>query len=167
MRLEKTRIILTILAIAWGTFAISTMLAVGEGLRITFAKAVAGAGRNLLVVTGGQTSKTYRGLPANRIIKLNKQDIKAVKKSVPNVALISLAYGVGKTMQYHDQSISTFIKGVEPKYNVIHIIDTKPDGRFISKLDIINKNFVVVLGTKSAEQLFPDDPDPVGEYVLI
>lgn len=167
MKLEKTRIILTILAISWGTFAISTMLAVGEGLRITFAKAVAGAGRNLLVVTGGQTSQTYRGLPANRIIKLSKQDIRAVKTSVPNIALISLAYGAGKTMQYHDQSISTLIKGVEPKYNVIHIIDTKSGGRFISKLDIKNKNFVIVLGTKSVEQLFPDDPDPVGEYVLI
>ena len=41
---EKTRTILTILAIAWGTFAIAIMLSVGEGLRVTFSKAVENTG---------------------------------------------------------------------------------------------------------------------------
>jgi len=167
IKFEKTRIILTILAIAWGTFAITSMLAVGEGLKLTFAKAVAGAGHNLLVVVGGQTSQTYRGLPANRAIKLNKQDIKLIKASVPNIALLSPEYDANKTMQYQDQSIGTIIKGVAPKYNIIHAIDVKSDGRFISPLDIHTKTFVVVLGTKMVEQLFPDNADPVGEHVLI
>jgi putative ABC transport system permease protein len=167
IKTERTRIILTILAIAWGTFAIASMLAVGEGLKLTFAKAVAGAGHNLLVVVGGQTSQTYRGLPANRVIKLNKQDIKSIKSSVPNIALIGPEYDANKTMQYHDQSIGTIIKGVAPKYDVIHVIDVKSGGRFISPLDIKTKTFVVVLGTKAVEQLFPDDANPVGEHVLI
>jgi len=167
MKAEKTRILLTILAIAWGTFAIASMLAVGEGLRVTFAKAVAGAGHNLLVVSGGQTSKIYRGLPPNRQIKLSKQDIKAIKHSVPNIALISPEYNATKVMQYHEQNIGALLKGVAYKYNIIHAIGIKSGGRFISPMDIRSKMFVVVLGTKTAEQLFPDDPNPVGENVLI
>jgi putative ABC transport system permease protein len=51
---EKTRMFLTILAIAWGTFTIASMLSIGEGLRVTFGQSVAGL-ENQLQVTSGKT----------------------------------------------------------------------------------------------------------------
>jgi putative ABC transport system permease protein len=164
---EKTRIVLTILAIAWGTFAIASMLAVGEGLRVTFAKAVAGAGDNLLVVSGGSTSKTYHGLPANRSIKLRKIDLRAIEFSVPNAAMVSPEYDASKSIEYNRQSINTAIKGVAQNYAVIHAITIKAGGRFIFPLDIKNRAFVIVLGAKAVEQLFANDVDPVGKQVLV
>ena len=60
---ERTRILLTVLAIAWGTASITIMLALGEGLRLTFGRAMLGMGNGILVVSPGQTSKAYGGLP--------------------------------------------------------------------------------------------------------
>jgi len=162
---EKTRIILTILAIAWGTFAIASMLAIGEGLRVTFAKTIANTGKNLLVVRGGHTSRDYKGMHAHQKIKLRRQDYLAISK-LPAIKYISPIYEAHySTLKYAVNTTRMSIWAVNANYGKVHAIEASPGGRFISDFDMHLNRRVIVLGTKTAGALFPRTPNPVGEYV--
>lgn len=163
---EKTRIVLTILAIAWGTFAIASMLAIGEGLRLTFASTVTNSGNNLLNVTADKTSKTYLGLPSNANINLDKQDVYTITK-LPNVLIVDPQYIFNKKFIYKSKVISKEIMAVTTNYATIHQNSVRPEGRFISLLDIQQKNAVIVLGVKTAEDFFPHGQNPVGKYIIV
>ncbi|MBN1684430.1 MAG: ABC transporter permease [Gammaproteobacteria bacterium] len=164
---EKTRLFLTILAIAWGTFTISSMLAVGEGLRVTFQTAVANAGYNLLSVMGeGRSSKNYLGQHANQIINLLERDYNLIKK-LPEIAQISPVQSVRNIkFTYRDKTRREPLLAVNSQYAKIHSIDMA-SGRFISSLDIKNRSAVIVLGTKTYEDFFPDKIDPIGKIIKL
>jgi putative ABC transport system permease protein len=162
---EKTRTILTILAIAWATFAIATMLAVGEGLRLNFAKTVANSGHNLLVITGGATTRAYQGIHQNTPINLNQTDLQNLSK-LPNVAAISTQYNTFGSLKYKDQETNVQIQAVQENFAAIHQIPIAAPGRFINQSDLKERNAVIVLGTKSIEYLFPPGFNPIGKYVL-
>jgi len=164
---EKTRMILTILAIAWGSFSISIMLAIGEGLRINFAESIINnQGVNLLSITGGSTSKPYKGMPSNININLNKNDVATISK-LPNVSTISPYYSFSQNILYKKELFNKEIRAVESNYFTTHKINLLPGGRFISPLDIREKNAVIVLGAKTAEDFFAKNQDPIGQYVFI
>jgi len=161
---EKTRVILTILAIAWGTFAITTMLAIGEGLRLTFAKAVEGVGKNLLTVTAGTTAKTHRGMANNIPLSFTNEDVATIS-SLANVSHISPIYNFMVRLYYQKKFNSAQIQAVEPMFAQIRKISLK-NGRFISPLDIKLRRNVLVLGYNTAKILFPHT-DPMNKYVMI
>ncbi len=77
--------VLTVFAIAWGTFSIASMLAVGEGLRWTFGRAMEGSGKSVLYVAGGQVTTTYQGQAINKQVFLTEQDLKTLEKNLPLV----------------------------------------------------------------------------------
>ncbi|MBN2689576.1 MAG: ABC transporter permease [Gammaproteobacteria bacterium] len=155
---------LTILAIAWATFAISTMLAIGEGLRLNFAKTVANSGNNLLTFKGGHTSIVYLGLPAGRKIYLTKSDYARIA-NLPNIKHMTPVYSVFAKMRYGDKNLNKEALLVNEQYAKIHNIDLLPGGRFISKLDLLQKRRVIVLGEKTSQDLFPNNPNPIGLYL--
>lgn len=163
---ERTRILLTIFAIAWGTFAISTMLAIGEGLRLTFAKAVESAGYNLLGISGGATSKVYRGRRANLSVNLNKRDL-AVINDLPNVVEVSPQYNISTKISYKGGSTYTTIKAVAASYLAINQSKVAADGRFLSLLDMRNASEVIVLGARTNKELFGENREALGQTVLI
>ena len=162
---ERTRMVLTILAIAWGTFTITTVLAIGEGLRINFANTMANSGSNLLTLTGVSTSKAYQGTPQNTVIRLTKKDFEAIKEAIPNVVKISPQYSSQKKIIYQDKSDSANILGVDDNYGEIHQIPTQ--GRFISSMDINERRAVIVLGTETKKQLFPKEDSPIEKIIYI
>jgi putative ABC transport system permease protein len=164
---EKTRIALTILAIAWGTFAIAIMLAIGEGLRLNFARTMANAGDKLLTITPGITSKNYRGVGSNERLKLNKRDLGSIA-SLPNVASVSPQYKFHSQLRYHDRNIyyANFY-AITPEYATIHRMQIKSKQRFISSFDHQQRNSVVVIGAMTADKLFAPEENPMGETIYI
>ena len=164
---EKTRIILTILAIAWGTFSIASMLAIGEGLRATFTANAANIGHNLLIIKPGSTGKSFQGLPENTTINLTKKDLLSISQNIPNIVAVSPKYNVSKLLQYKDKIAHTKTVAVDFDYNKIHNIKIKPGGRFLNPFDINQKKAVIVLGTKTIEQIFQNDQNPAGKSIML
>lgn len=162
---EKTRMVLTILAIAWGTFAIASMLSIGEGLRTALSEAVANSGNNLLLVFGESTAKPYKGLAADMQINLRKTDYDAIAK-LPNIKHISPVYELKQPIRYLDQIESNPTQAVNASYASIRQIPIQSPGRFISEVDLKIKNTVIVLGVKTAEKLFKHQ-NPLGKYVYL
>jgi putative ABC transport system permease protein len=163
---EKTRTILTIVAIAWGTFAIAATLAIGEGLRLNFVSAMANAGDKLLNVVPGVTSKSYHGMSANEPIKLTKQDLKAIA-ALPNVGGVTVQYNFESVVRYHDRESYAWFRAVAPEYATIHNIKVGPKQRFFSFLDMQKSSTVVVIGTRMLDKLFAPEENPVGKIIYI
>ena len=164
---EKTRIVLTILAIAMGTFAIAIMLSIGEGLRLNFASTMANAGDKLLTITSGVTSKSYHGMSSNEQLKLTKRDIDSIV-SLPNVAGVSPRYKFHPQLRYHDRTIyDSKFYAVTPEYASIHRVQVKSTQRFISAFDLKQRSSVVVIGAMTADKLFAPEENPMGDTIYI
>ena len=164
---ERTRVLLTILAISWGTASITTMLALGEGRRLMFMRSGRGMGEGILLVWPGQTSKAYRGLPEGLEVKLSSEDVAQIKASVPEVASISGEYRHFPLMRHGEKFRTGRLMGVDPPYEQMRNILVAPGGRFIDPIDIRRHRRVAVIGPKVAAELFSEGEDPVGEYLEI
>lgn len=164
---ERTRILLTILAVAWGTASITIMLALGEGLRLTFGRAMNGMGNGILVVNRGQTSRAYGGLPEGHKVRLTEDDLRAVRAAIPEIAEISGEYARGKPMRTASKWRSGRVVGVEPAFGSIRNVAPAPGGRFINQRDIEGRRRVVMLGTQAVKELYEKGQDPIGTYVEI
>lgn len=163
---EKTRIILTILAIAWGTFAIATMLAIGEGLRLDFTKLMESAGHNLLTITAGSSSKEYRGISRNTPVNLTKSDLGEIL-ALPNVVVATPQYSFASSLSYQTKKIGAQLLAVASDYFNIHQIKLVEGGRFINSIDVNDRKMVAVLGSEAADLFFPDHDQAIGKTVLI
>jgi len=164
---ERTRVLLTILAIAWGTASITIMLALGEGLRVTFGRANRGIGEGILIVWPGQTSKAFGGLPEGQPVPLTPQDLEAARAAIPELALASGENRTWRTQRVGDNWRTGIIRGAEPDYGPMRNVIPAPGGRFINHLDMVRRRRVVVLGPAVAEELFGEKADPVGQYMEI
>lgn len=161
---ERTRVLLTILAIAWGTASITTMLALGEGLRLTFARSGKGMGEGILVCWPGQTSRAHNGLPEGRPVPLSIDDLELMRRSIPEIAAISGEHRVHVQMRNGPRLRTGRLMGVHPSYGEMRNIIVGDGSRFIDRMDVSQRRRVAVLGPDVARELFGADVDPVGRY---
>ncbi len=164
---ERTRVLLTILAIAWGTASITTMLAVGEGLRQMFGRSMRGFGENVLVVAPGQTSQPYNGLPEGHPIRLRREDIQRMRISIPQLGSISGEHMNWTPMRHGSHFRTGRLMGVEPDYGSMRNIIAEQGGRFLNELDMQGQRRVAIIGPEVAKELFPTGEQPVGQYIEI
>lgn len=163
---ERTRLLLTILAVAWGTIAIAGMLAVGEGLRVAFHQAMSGVGKGLLFVQPGQTKEPVKGIGSHLDIRFNGYDYQSIK-GLPIVQAIYPEFSIQKTLRRQDKTCNTSLVGVSPEYGRIRHILPQSGGRFIDDLDIKAFNRVIVLGSEAAHTLFDTTENPIGQSIWV
>lgn len=166
LKAQKTRAALTIFAIAWGTLAIMLMLAEGEGLKRTFVKGTLGAGQWMYFIYGGETSVPFEGLPKGRRIRLVESDLEVIRRSIPEVDLVSPTYGRSVTLTAGAVKTRTFMEGVHPSFEELRTMYPASGGRFLNELDLAEQRRVVFLGDSIAQRLFPGQ-DPIGRQVMI
>lgn len=164
---ERTRVLLTILAIAWGTASITTMLAVGEGLRQMFGRSMRGFGENILVVSPGQTSKAHNGLPEGHPVRLEREDVESMRASIPQLGAISGEHMHWAPMRREQHFRTGRLMGVDPDYGSMRNIIVEKGGRFIDELDMRYQRRVAVIGPEVVKELFPAGEDPVGQHIEI
>jgi putative ABC transport system permease protein len=166
LKAQKSRAALTIFAIAWGTLAIMLMLAEGEGLKRTLVNGTLGAGQWMFHVYGGETSVPFEGLPKGRRIRLVESDLEVIRRSVPEVDLVSPTYGRSVTLTAGTVKTRTFMEGVYPSFEELRTMYPASGGRFLNELDLAEQRRVVFLGDSIARRLFPGQ-DPIGGQVMI
>jgi len=166
-RVQKKRAILTIAAIAWGTLALLLLLAFGEGLGISLQDAWAGMGTDIAVIWPGETTKTWKGMPAGRPIRPRIDDIQTLRLRVPGLIGVSGEITNWRTnFTYGDKTVNGPIKGVGTIWGQMRNQIPVAGGRFLNPLDDAQRRRVVFLGDGLAENLFGIE-DPVGKTVLI
>ena len=90
---QKLRSFLTLLAIAWGTLSVVLLLAFGRGLGTSMMEGMLGAGNQVIIIYGGQTSMNYEGLGIGRAIRFTEDDVALIDRAVPDIQYSSPQYG--------------------------------------------------------------------------
>jgi putative ABC transport system permease protein len=164
---QKTRVLLTMFAITWGTISVVLLLAFGEGLRHSIVKGLLNAGERIFMVYGGTTSQEFQGLPRGRRIRLMEEDLELITRSIEEIDLVSPSYGRwGTTLEFGDNKTTTYMEGVYPAFEDMRRMYPAAGSRFINMPDLDERRRVLFLGDEIAEELFGSE-DPVGQTVML
>lgn len=163
---QTKRIVLTVLAIAWGTLSIVLLLSFGEGLKRSLTKGTRGLGEGIAVVWPGATTRAFMGLPSGRSIPIKQEDPELLRARIPEIELLSVEYARHAPHTAGEKSVNARVRGVDPEYGALRNIHPQPGGRYLNALDLAEKRRVVVLGEELARDLFGSE-DVVGRTVQI
>jgi macrolide transport system ATP-binding/permease protein len=161
MRSHLLRTALTLLGIVVGVGAVVTMLAVGDGARREVLERIGGLGSNLLAVRPGAPGQ--RG--AGGVNTLVADDAAAIA-GLPNV-LAAVPENRGPvTLRAGGVSYASEVLATTPDLPLVRNWPVA-QGTFLTQRDQRGYAAVAVLGQTAARLVFPDEPDPVGKYVLL
>jgi len=166
-RKQRKRMLLTLVAILWGTMSIMMLLGFGEGLKVQFMKGTVGLGQGIVIMWGGQTSIAHEGFGKGRRIHLYESDIEYLKKNLPELKEVAGEYiRWSVEIRQDDNILSERINGVFPAYRDMRNMIPEMGGRFINQLDIDLKRRVAFLGDDVKKRLF-GNKEAVGETIYI
>jgi putative ABC transport system permease protein len=163
---QKTRAILTTVAIAWGCLTMILLMAFGSGLAFRMREGMLNAYDQVIMMGGGQTGKKFEGLPLGRSINLIEDDARILKESIPMIAAACPQQGKWARLRNGDKSASTFMEGVYPTFEFLRRMYPAAGGRFLNEKDLAEKRRVVFLGSEVAKELCGAEP-PVGKVVQV
>ncbi len=166
LRFNRQRSILTVISLAWGVACFVILYSYGEGFDYTLQTAFLAVGQDLIVTFPGHTSSQAGGERAGRRIRLELDDVEAIRGAVPTVAAISPEAMLGNAnvvRGYRTQTVN--IRGVRAPYGRIRNM-TLSTGRWVNEEDQQQKQRVAVLGSVIADKLFGEIP-PEREEITI
>jgi putative ABC transport system permease protein len=167
LKVQKTRAILTIFAMVWGTISIVLLLAFGEGLRLQISEGLLNAGERIFMVYGGETNLPYQGLPKGRRVRLREDDLTLLVRAIPEIEMGSPSYGRwGTHLKFDENQTTTYMEGVAPQFMEMRRMFPAQGGRFINSLDMREKRRVLFLGNAIADRLF-GEIDPIGRTLML
>lgn len=153
MAAEKLRLRLTILAVAWGTFCIATMLATGEGLRQGLMRSSQSNADSLLYITGGYASQTTGHFFEGKALSLQVDDADLLR-ALPFIERAEVSAIWNQPVRRNNNYTWQEPIAVNPEYQSLTGIEITEGGRWINPLDNQQQRSVVVLGYKAAVQLY-------------
>jgi len=157
LKAQRTRALLTLFAVFWGTLTIVLLLAFGEGLKRAVIEGMLGAGSRMYMVYGGETTRPFGGLPAGRAIRLQEQDLDLLIRSIPQIDRGSVSYGRnGTVLETEDLTTTTMMEGVHPDFAELRSVFPVAGGRFLNDRDMVERRRVLFLGDSIARRLFPN-----------
>ncbi len=166
LKAHRTRAILTIVAITWGTVAVVLLLSFGEGLGNQMQNGLVNAGNRIMILYGGETGKQFEGMPKGRKIRLEEEDVSTLKHAIPAIDMISPQYRRYVNLAYQRVSTNTECEGVNPEFEEMRRMYPCTGGRFLDEPDVAVQRRVLVLGSKIAKDIFGDE-NPIGKTLRL
>lgn len=163
---NKLRTFLTGFAVAWGIFMLIVLLGSGNGVIHAFESYGDTMAMNSIKIFPGRTNKPYDGLKQGRFIRLDNIDLQLTATQFPdNILNAGATVRQGNVITSRGKEyVSLSLYGVFPNYTEVETVKSAK-GRFINEIDIRERRKVLVLHEKTAEILFPDGTDPIGQFV--
>jgi putative ABC transport system permease protein len=166
LRFNRQRSILTTLSLGWGVACFVILYSYGDGFHFALRRAFMEVGQDLVLMFGGNTSKQAGGERAGRRVRLQLDDVEAIRETVPLVAAISPEMMMGgMTVVRGYRTNTTMVRAAQPIYGRIRN-QTTAAGRWLEAEDEVQKRRVAVLGGNAAGKLFGEIP-PVDEEITI
>jgi putative ABC transport system permease protein len=165
-RKRRKKASLITFALFWGTLSTLLLMAFGQGMSIQFQVAFSGLGETLIMVSGGQTSLEFEGLPKGRPNFLYSEDIDYLKDRIPEILRIAPeSYGYFQ-VSAKGKEINRTVHGTTAEFAVMRTQVPQMGGRFLNADDVAEGRKVAFLGWKVASDLF-GAADPVGNQIVI
>lgn len=160
---NKLRCFLTMLGIIIGVASVITMLAIGQGSKISIKEQISEMGSNMIMIHPGNMQRGG--------VRQNSDDMQTLKESdylameaLPGVAAVSPTVSSSGQMVNGNNNYPTQIQGITSDY--LDIRKFKVDeGSMFTDHDVKSAAKVCVLGKTVVDNLFPNGEDPVGRVV--
>lgn len=168
LTINKLRTGLAVLGIVIGIGSVIALISLGRASQQTIQSQIQSLGANLLTVQPGfQTTGSVRGA-AGGATTLTNEDANAINISpqITTIAQVSPEYESRGQVIAGKNNANVQIVGVTSAYASVHNI-TLSEGSFITTQDDIGLTKVAVLGPTVISDLFPDDPNPIGQTIHI
>jgi putative ABC transport system permease protein len=164
---NKLRSVLTMLGIIIGVSAVIAMVSIGQGAQASVQEQIANVGTNMLFVGAGSMNMggVRSGAGSTSTNTLTVEDIEAIKREVPSVAMASPVVRASAQLVFGNQNWNTSIQGVSEEYPQIRKWAIS-GGEFFSEGDVRGAARVAVLGQTVVDSLFPG-LDPVGQMIRV
>ena len=167
---NKLRAALTMLGIIIGVGAVITLMSVGDGVQAYITGQFQDMGTNMLIVFPGEVQNPMSSgaamMGVGASLTVGDAEALADPLRVPDVVKIAPALAQFGRVTVGSEERFTQVNGVTPE--LMEVRNWYPVvGEFISTQDLEGRSRVVVLGQTVVENLFPDNPYPLGETVRI
>lgn len=165
---NKLRTVLTGFSVFWGIFMLMILLGAGNGLKNGFSYGFRRTAANSITFWGGQTSKPWQGLPADRNIQLDTRDVERLRHAVPGLQHVAGEYRVwkGESQLSRGKNYGNFtINGIVPDNRKIEPKGILA-GRFINEVDQEQTRKVIVIAEDARDALFKGE-DPIHQWIKV
>lgn len=164
---NKTRTFLTGFGIFWGTAMLAILLGGARGAKDLLMRNFDGFATNSGIIFTRSTTLPYRGHGKNRAWQMDVTDMERIKANCPELQTITEMYSnYGISSRHGRFSYSGNVSGVAPQYAEV-MLPTIYAGRFINDADVSLQRKVAVVGKKVANELYPGNPEPIGEIIEV
>jgi len=171
---NKLKSILTALGIIFGTAAVISMLAIGNGAQQEILEQIKMVGVNNIVITpiedltgNGENGDDSNGEGETKKEKfspgLTMKDVQAIKKIVPSVKKITPEIVANSFVVQNGKRVAAKVIGVDNDYFDVYNVNLER-GQFFSDNQVENGVPVCVIGANIAAKVF-SDTDPVNQYL--
>jgi putative ABC transport system permease protein len=162
---NKMRSFLTMFGIAWGVGSLLVLVGLGEGFRSGQHRQLSTFGNDLVMMWNGTIPALANQHTGMRPYQFTLGD-EAALRALPELRAVTAFLSRNDLYEVSAwANASGQVMGVEPNYSTVRFVPLA-EGRFVSDQDLAERRRVVVLGSKSAQILFPGRP-MLGETITI
>ncbi len=163
---NKLRSVLTMLGIIIGVGAVIAIMAGGRGMETYVTSTLEDLGTDVFYVqpTNPDAPGAAAMTPGYATPNLTLDDAEAIAR-IPSVLGVAPTNENFVELTFGNENITSVIEGTTPEFQEVGNYEMG-SGQFISERNVASRDNVVVLGSKTAEDLFGDE-DPLGQKVKI
>ena len=165
-RSNKVRTGLTAAGVFWGIFMLILMMGIGKGMENGVTGEFGGTVSNGLFIWPQRSSLPYKGMPVNRQILFDLDDVSEVTSKIKALDLIAPRIELGnQNVVYGVQNGNYEVRG---ELDAVFPIQSMSlvSGRILNPLDETQKRKVAVIGKTVRDGLFGTN-DPIGKYISV
>jgi macrolide transport system ATP-binding/permease protein len=162
MNAHRLRTFLTMLGIIIGIASVVSVVALGEGSRLQILKNISAIGTNTIEIFSGSGFGDQR---AARVRTLVPGDAAALAEQ-SYVDSVTPSVSSSATLRYGNIAVTGTISGVGEQYFRVRGVQLAA-GRTFDEDSVASLAQEVVIDDNTRKQLFPRNPNPVGEVILL
>ncbi|HEX2312734.1 MAG TPA: ABC transporter permease [Thermomonospora sp.] len=162
LRVNRLRSVLTMLGVTIGVAAVVVLVAIGSGARDLVEREIEGLGSNIVLVSPGEFS--FGSAPT--VSRMRLEDVEYLRRTLGPDGDIAVALGSGEPVRAGQRQAFASVLGTNEAMRDVFDRPLRPGGRYLTEIDVETRRRVVVLGSRTAEEIF-GDVDPVGRQVAI
>jgi putative ABC transport system permease protein len=157
---RKIRTLVTIIGIVMGTMSIIIVLSLMNGIQQkTLEWMMERGGLSKITVSRDWSYES----PTNQPDYFTLREIELISSLIPEADYINPMVSSRGSYSFEKKTFWGMMSGVYPDYSPVEEWDVQ-EGRFINKIDIIQANDVIVIGTTVKDELFGNQ-NPIGKWI--
>lgn len=161
---NKMRAFLTMLGIIIGVASVITMIAIGQGSKVSIQKQISEMGSNMIMIHPGGDMRGGMRRDPSEMQTLKLTDYETLKNECMFVSAISPNVSSSGQLIAGNNNYPSSFNGVGTEYLEIRQLSVEY-GEMFTEADIQSSAKVCVIGKTIVDNLFPNGEDPIGKII--